>query len=674
MILVSTPHIKGDKMLNLTLRKVDFNELKIEDIGKRPVLDTLLKFWTKSENEYIEFLQKHNIDFYKNFTSIAELKDTLKQDIETINNIAEQNLENAFDFKTINFLKSKNLKDINDYEFVKLTIDLRQINNAENKELIKDLFLETKSVSLVDFVDVSEHSCSLIYHKKGAFYYNNEPYMCNSRESLTLLENFEIPKDSNFILTRFLLDLSNKFEDNNIDESFCVQYSNGKENIANMHEVIYWGHLNAEEKRELKAEIKEQEAINNEAKQIAKEELKAESNATRDSLKPKEVQEVLEQEKNVRLYNINEINTTTQKPKEVQEVLEKPKNIENKIDDIIFKSIELYKQKEIEKLNVKLEKAQKDSQNAYTDLKEYLNNGLSILEALKNIQQKYRNDDTINLASLLFSKDILNLKSKEDEIVALNKDKEELQTECKEAYSEIDKKEETISKLRSTLQTKLNEMKDFEYELEQEYEIKIKEKEEAMLKELEALQQAQEKLKAEYEEEIKELDTANEELNNENKKINEMNLKLNADNENLSKSLKELESKYAREKEQIEKRLESLDSQNDKIKEENYKLITQNEILQSNLKEQEKELESLQQDLKNKISLSESHTKQLYKLEAKMETFNDKEKLYKEQIQELKDKNQALETRLNNILDNTFNKQAEDKSQKKLRSRDILGD
>lgn len=471
-------------MLNLTIRKVDFNELKVEDIGKRPVLDTLLKFWNKSENEYIEFLQKHNIDFYKNFTSIAELKDTLKQDIETINNIAEQNLENAFDFKTINFLKSKNLKEINDYEFVKLTIDLRQINNAENKELIKDLFLETKSVSLVDFIDVSEHSCSLIYHKKGAFYYNNEPYMCNSRESLTLLENYEIPKDSNFILTRFLLDLSNKFEDNNIDESFCVQYSNGKENIANMHEVIYWGHLNAEEKREIKAEIKKQEAINNEAKQIAKEELKAESNATRDSLKPKE------------------------------------------------------------------------------------------------------------------------------------------------AYSEIDKKEETISKLRSTLQTKINEMKDFEYKLEQEYEEKIK----------------------------------------------EMNLKLNADNENLSKSLKELENKYAREKEQIEKKLESLDSQNDKIKEENYKLLTQNESLQSNLKEQRKELETLQQDFNDKLSLIETNTKEFYKLEGKMEAFNDREKHYKEQIQELKDKNQALETRLNNILDNTFSKQAEEKLPKKLRSKDILGD
>ena len=638
-------------MLNLTLRKVDFNELKVEDIGKRPVLDTLLKFWTKSENEYIDFLQKHNIDFYKNFTSIAELKDTLTQDIETINNIAEHNLENAFDFKTINFLKSKSLKEINDYEFVKLTIDLRQINNAENKELIKDLFLETKSVSLIDFVDVSEDSCSLIYHKKGAFYYNNEPYMCNSRESLSLLENYEVPKDNNFILARFLFDLSSKFEDNNIDESFCVQYNNGKENIINMHEAIHWGYLNAEEKRELKAQIKEQEVINNEAKQIAKEELKAESNATRNSLKPKEAQEVLEQEKNVRLYTVNEFDKDLQKPKEAQEVLE-----QTQIDDIIFKSIELYKQKEIEKLNVKLEKAQKDSKNAYADLKDYLNNGLGILEALKNIQQKYRNDDTINLASLLFSKDILNLKSKEDEIIVLNKDKENLQNECKEAYNEVNKKEETISKLRSTLQTKLNEMKNFEYELEQKYEAKLQEEEEAKLKE------------------IQQLNVDNEELNNENQKINEINLKLNADNENLSKSIKEIENKYAEEKQQLEKRLETIDNQSSKIKEENFKLITQNEILQSNLKEQKRELESLQQDFKNKLSLIETHTKEFYKLEAKMEAFNDKEKDYKEQIKELKDKNQALETRLNNILDNAFNNHAEDKPQKKLRSRDILGD
>lgn len=615
-------------MLNLTLRKVDFNELKVEDISKRPILETLYKFWTKGEAEYIDFLEKHNIDYYKNFSSMAELKETMKNDITNLNAIAEQGLENSFDFKTINFLKSKNLKEIFDHEFVKLTIDLREINDKSKKDEIKDLFLETKSVSLVDFVDVDEDSCSIIYHKKGAYHYNNEPYMCNSRESLTLLENYEVPKDNNFILSRFLLDLSSKLEENDIKESFCVRYGNGDENIKNIEEVIYWGHLSADEKKELKNQLREQKEMNDEAKSLAKQELKAETNAKRNSLTQQEANEALE-EKSVRLYNVAEFNKQNTKNEIIQKE-QTPKNDESKesqIVDIIAKSIELYKAKEQEKLKVKLDKAEKDSANAYSDLKEYLNNGLSILEALKNIQQKYRNDDTINFASLLFSKDILSLKSKEDEIISLEKEKDALKNECANAYNEIDKREETISKLRSTLQTKLNEMQNFEYELEQTFEAKLKEREEKMLQELEALQANQEKISNEFKEEINELDLANEELSKENKAINEMNLKLNS----------------------------------------------QNQALMLQLDNSKKEFENIQEELKAKLDSTQDYIKNLYKLEAQAEVFNDKENMYKEQLKELKEKNALLESRIDTLIHNLQNEENEEKTKKSKRSKDVLG-
>lgn len=615
-------------MLNLTLRKVDFNELKVEDISKRPILETLYKFWTKGEAEYIDFLEKHNIDYYKNFSSMAELKETMKNDITNLNAIAEQGLENSFDFKTINFLKSKNLKEIFDHEFVKLTIDLREINDKSKKDEIKDLFLETKSVSLVDFVDVDEDSCSIIYHKKGAYHYNNEPYMCNSRESLTLLENYEVPKDNNFILSRFLLDLSSKLEENDIKESFCVRYGNGDENIKNIEEVIYWGHLSADEKKELKNQLREQKEMNDEAKSLAKQELKAETNAKRNSLTQQEANEALE-EKSARLYNVAEFNKQNTKNEIVQKE-QTPKNDESKesqIVDIIAKSIELYKAKEQEKLKAKLDKAEKDSANAYSDLKEYLNNGLSILEALKNIQQKYRNDDTINFASLLFSKDILSLKSKEDEIISLEREKDALKNECANAYNEIDKREETISKLRSTLQTKLNEMQNFEYELEQTFEAKLKEREEKMLQELEALQANQEKISNEFKEEINELDLANEELSKENKAINEMNLKLNS----------------------------------------------QNQALMLQLDNSKKEFENIQEELKAKLDSTQDYIKNLYKLEAQAEVFNDKENMYKEQLKELKEKNALLESRIDTLIHNLQNEENEEKTKKSKRSKDILG-
>lgn len=652
-------------MLNLTLRKVDFNELKIEDISKRPILSSLQGFWSRSESEYVDFLEKNNIDFYKSFSSIAELKEIMKHDIAILNTIAEQGLENAFDFKTINLLKSKNLKEIHDHEFMKLTIDLRQANNPESKELIKDLFLETKSVSLVDFVDINEDSCSLIYHKKGAFYYNDEPYMCNTRESLTLLENYEVPKDNNFILSRFLLDFATKLEENDIEESFSVKYSNGEENSKNIHEVIYWGHLSAEEKKEVKNEMREQKKLNDEAKSLAKQELKVEINANRDSLKPQTAKEVLEQEKNVRLYNINEF-TKEQAENQIQDKQVETIKQETKIVDIIAKSIELYKQKEQEKLKSRLEKAEKDSMNAYNDLKDYLNNGLSILESLKNIQQKYRNEDTINFASLLFSKDILNLRNKEEEIISLSKDKEKLKVECENAYNEVKKREETISKLRSTLQTKLNEMQDYAYKLEQSFEQKLQEKEAIMLKELESLQKEQVKISSEYEKEIEELDLANEELSNENKKISEENFKLNSQNVTLQKSLSDIESRYEKNKEQMKAETEKLNNENKKINEINFKLSSQNTLL-----------ESLQKEFKEKLETAESHIKRLYKLEAQVEIFNDKENMYKEQIKELKGKNANLEEKLNGILKDMINKQnnqPQAKTEKSKRSRDILGD
>lgn len=610
-------------MINLSLRKVDFNELKIENLSKKPILESLKKFWQKSDNEFIEFLEKNNIDYYKNFSSIAELKESINQNISILNSIAEQNIENSFDFKTINLLKGKNLKEIQDYEFVKLTIDLKNVNDQETKTLIKDLFLQTQSASLIDFMDVDEDSCSLIYHKKGAFYYYNEPFICNAREQLTMLENYEVPKDNNFIVSRLLVDLANKFEDNGIDESFCVKYGNGEENIKNINEIIYWGNLDWDEKKELKAKIKEQKELNNEAKNQAKKELKTESNNNRQSLKSIQAQEMLEKEKNVRLYNVPEF----QKEQSKEQV---------EIEYIVAKSINLYKQKEQEKLNIRLEKAQKDSALAYNDLREYLFNGLSILEAIKNIQQKYRNEDTINFASLLFSKDILNLRNKDEEIINLKEEKVELKEECEKIYDEVAKKEETISKLKSTLQTKINEMQNYEFELEKNYEEKFQQKEAEMLKELEKLQIEQTKINDEYELEIKELDSENEKLDNENKKINEINTKL----------------------------------------------IAQNEFLESRLKEQKNEFEILQKDFKNSLNATESNIKQFYKLEAQVESFMEKEKNYKEQIENLKNKNDKLESKIDEILNNLMQhnlpkesiKNEQKEIKKNMRSKDILGD
>ena len=659
-------------MLNISIRKVDFNELNIENISKRPILDTLEKFYKGSSAEYYEFLEQNGLSYFKNFSTMTELQEVMDNDVAILNTIAEQNLSDKFDYKTINFLKSKNLKPIQEHEFYKLTIDLRQINDESQKEHIKDLFLETKSSSLVDFMEVNGDYCSLIYHKKGAFYYNNEPFMNNARpEQLTIIENYALPKDNNFIMGRFLFDLACKLDDNDIEESFCIKYSNGEQNIKNIQEIIYWGHLNSEEKKEQKELIQAHLEAQAQALDLAKTELKAEAQASRDSLKQEEAQKVLEDDKSTRLYTIahtpktqgNNLNKTQQSNQASDET---------DIEKIVAKSIEIYRQKELEKTKIRLEKAEKDSLNAYNDLKEYLNNGLSILEAIKNIQQKYRNDDTINFASLLFSKDILSLSQKEQEIITLNNEKEELKAETKEAYNEIDKREETISKLKSTLQKKLNEMQNYEYELQKEFETKLGEKEAQMIEKLEAFETQQQNTINEYESEISELDNLNLELSNENKTLQQSTLELKAQNTSLQQILEQHKELLSESKQNIKESEES----NAKLSILNTELKAQNATLERSVESSKKELERISSEFKSKLEEIESHTKKMYKLEAQAEIFDEKEKDYKEQISELKQKNKALESKLNEILDSMLNpnQTSQEKLKKNLRSRDILGD
>lgn len=107
----------------------------------------------------------------------------------------------------------------------------------------------------------------------------------------------------------------------------------------------------------------------------------------------------------------------------------------------------------------------------------------------------------------------------------------------------------------------------------------------------------------------------------------------------------------------MKQEVEVLNDENKKINEINFKLSSQNTLLESYLKEQKKELESLQKEFKEKLEVAESHIKRLYKLEAQVEIFNDKENMYKEQIKELKGKNTALEGKLNGILEDMMNKQ-----------------
>ncbi|EDP7982000.1 hypothetical protein WDS03_001412 [Campylobacter upsaliensis] len=632
-------------MIPLTLAKVNFDELNINNLSKRALLESLKIFYKKDDISYFDFLESKGINYFKNFKNIFELNNELNAEIKIFNDLASKEELMGFDFKAPSLLK-RNLKTLSDNDYYKLNLDLRELNNNDDFTKIKDIFLNLNSISLVDFKEVGEQRLSLIYNKRGVSIYNDEFVLANARDNINLLENFKEAKDNNFIVARFILELARKFKEENINESFSYKFSsNGTEVIKDIDEIIYWGSLNKEEKEELKAKAKEQNGLNEKAIQIAKKEIKDEINAQRASLAKDSTTKSLEEQKTpVRLANIKTLN---------EELPKNPKQEENpqeKIEKIINESFELYYQKELEKTQIRLEKAKKDSFNAYDDLKMNLNNGLSIIEALKIIQQKYRNEDTINFASLLFSKDILNIKEKELELKSLKEELESSYHIQNTLNDEITKREETISKLKGTIQVKVNEMTALKLEFEEEIE---------SLKEAELKFKELEKHTKEQDEIITDLDNENQSLSDENKALKEEKIKLEANHSFLQNTLKEYKEKEAFYKQELsnlkslEKKAMSLELENEnlKTKEQGFKeeLLELNGKLKDSFR-QEFELE--------RLNLENTHLKNSLK------ESNDKEQTYKEKIAKLESQ---LESFLNQAL------KAQEEPKKELRSRDILG-
>ncbi|EOC7418673.1 hypothetical protein ACI7RM_001581 [Campylobacter upsaliensis] len=632
-------------MIPLTLAKVNFDELNINNLSKRALLESLKIFYKKDDISYFDFLESKGINYFKNFKNIFELNNELNAEIKIFNDLASKEELMGFDFKASSLLK-RNLKTLSDNDYYKLNLDLRELNNNDDFTKIKDIFLNLNSISLVDFKEVGEQRLSLIYNKRGVSIYNDEFVLANARDNINLLENFKEAKDNNFIVARFILELARKFKEENINESFSYKFSsNGTEVIKDIDEIIYWGSLNKEEKEELKAKAKEQNGLNEKAIQIAKKEIKDEINAQRASLAKDSTTKSLEEQKTpVRLANIKTLN---------EELPKNPKQEENpqeKIEKIINESFELYYQKELEKTQIRLEKAKKDSFNAYDDLKMNLNNGLSIIEALKIIQQKYRNEDTINFASLLFSKDILNIKEKELELKSLKEELESSYHIQNTLNDEITKREETISKLKGTIQVKVNEMTALKLEFEEEIE---------SLKEAELEFKELEKHTKEQDEIITDLDNENQSLSDENKALKEEKIKLEANHSFLQNTLKEYKEKEAFYKQELsnlkslEKKAMSLELENEnlKTKEQGFKeeLLELNGKLKDSFR-QEFELE--------RLNLENTHLKNSLK------ESNDKEQTYKERIAKLESQ---LESFLNQAL------KAQEEPKKELRSRDILG-
>lgn len=622
-------------MLTLTLYKANFDELNIHNLSKRAVLDSLFKFWNDDSLSYFSYLESLGINYHQSFPNIFSLNQSLNEEIKKLHQATANNNTGKFSFKAVNLLKPKNLRELNDLEYYKLNFDLRALNDKNTRIKIKDIFLDIKSLSLVDFKECEEERLSLIYHKKGAMIFFENYLLNNSRDKINLLENFKEPKDNNFITARFILDFAKRLKEEGIEESFAYSYEIGstkKEIIKSLDEIIFWGELNPKQKEEQKEKERLKEQGLEEAKTLAKEELKNEVNEKRSSSPQDSNEKIIQQSKPFNLKH-NQSLEDKQNSKDL--------NTQENIEELIKQSFELFHQKELEKTKLRLEKAQKDSLNAYADLKELLNSGINILEAFKNLQQKYRNDETIGFASLLFSKDILSLKAKENEIKTLNDELKEAYIDQDKLNEEITKREESISKLKGTVQNKINEMiqleLDYKEELESLREVELK------FKELELYSKEQD-------ETIKELDSENDALSQKNKNLSEANIKLLTQNEALQSQMKGLEEKI--------KEVEAKEQKNEELYKKSYKLEL--ELENAKIKEDE---------LLKELEILKNENKEFQSLKAKAELFEQREV-------ELKTKINTLEQRAEKLLEQVLEKpnHNDNKENKNLRSRDILGD
>lgn len=145
----------------------------------------------------------------------------------------------------------------------------------------------------------------------------------------------------------------------------------------------------------------------------------------------------------------------------------------------------MYEQKEIEKIKIRLAKSREEAMVAYQEMKDRINSGYTIYESINYIKQKFREEHTANMASAFLTKDILEVNLLKNTIDSQNSEIQKLGIEVENKNSEITKREETITSLKSTVQTKVNEI-NLQKEQHQEELAALTAKAEAKFKELDA--------------------------------------------------------------------------------------------------------------------------------------------------------------------------------------------
>ena len=509
---------------------IEWQEAKLEDLNIRDLsqkaYNAFIDYWQGSENEFYEYMQKHNINYDFTANNLNELNQKTDEFLNSLADAVRKDI-GKFDFRLSSAMTSRNIRPIEMSDYIKVTLKNDEVNTKE----IYDTFLSFNSRSFIDFRSYNEHDNTLtfIYNRRGIFDENDRIAILKAKNSATMSDNFKMAKDNNFILSGLTTELA---KENGVD--FRFEY-------IGVGDVVKEVVMTAEEITGVaeKKEAKRDEAIEDiKIEQIARAELVKERAETRQSLS----------EDSNKKEVLREANT------EIRIDVAKDINLDS-LDKIVDDSIALYEKKEQEKLRIRLEKARSDANVVYKEMQERIaNDGMSIYEAINFAKQKYREEHTVNMASAFLTKDILEVGLLKTDLDKKQNTIKSLSEELENSNNEITKREETISTLKGTVQTKINEMTNQEERHKKEIELLIDEAEKKfrefengvktqmnmMQKELEDKDEeilSQDGLITRLKSQLELLQAQNETLQSKNEELIRENASLNFNREKISQTL-----------------------------------------------------------------------------------------------------------------------------------------
>ena len=631
-------------VINLSLEKIGYEAINLKSARDIPLFTTVREYYKGTGAEFANFLTNNGMSYEKNFNSIHDMHEHISNSVKVLKATFESGKTDKFDFKAVSVLNSKMFDNISEDDYALLKFDISSFS-TDDKDKIKNAFFGAKCKSFVYFKEADNDELRLFYNRKGiTLDENNAVKIYTSKDKVSITEGYKSVKDANYISSRFILELSTKMHEFGFnDDTFAYSY-NRADGLTNTMEysvsqILQIANTPKEEKDAIeKKEAIRQEVANakevievetieeptNDVKEIAKAQIRQERSQKRQSLPPESMEEQI-------------LKSSTSQVRFSKDILEKD---DVDLDAEISRLFDEYDNKELEKKRILLQEARQKGNYAYSDLKENIKNGVSIAEAMRYVTQTYKNEDVLNFASMLLTKDLMEIALKERKIETLNGTITAYSVENDKLVDVIAKRENTIKELQSTLTKKNNEInlvleateeKMNQLSLETEKKIhEIEKKYENELGELNELLDKQEAI-------IARLKYEKENSENSYKKILE---EKSGDIKRLESEVGELkEFKYksnSLEQQLVERdsKISKLESEVGELKSVNY----ENNLLKQSIAEKD-----------SKISKLENDIDELKDFKHKCNAFEEQNKLLQDKIKELEEKLKNINNSFQNV-------------------------